>query len=421
MLPSTSGGEVVNPPEIHDQIERVTSSHAFRGSPSLCKLLSYLAAHALEHPGVSVKEYQVATEVFGRPAEFDPKEDSTVRVQAGRLRSKLAEYYSAEGADDTLIVDLPKGVYALEFHSRSATKPEQRRAVEVRSNSGLSEAVRPSSQWNTLSLALLVALAVSLGAAGYFFLASRNHQAAGSKPAAPEPLRTFWAAVLTSPRDPWVVFSNAAFVGRPDSGMRYLDSTKDRARLVLDHYTGVGEVLGIHDLDVALASLNRSARVKRGFLFTLDDARNNDLIFVGAPSENLTLLDIPSTREFAFRRLKQEPRSGNLEVVNLHPAAGEASEFLATPSNEPLTEDYSIIALVPGIDSAHSELILAGTTTIGTQAAVEFVTTPNHVQELLSRLGAKTPDQVKPFESVIRVKVSKGVPVESTIVAFRRL
>ena len=64
------------------------------------------AHHALSHPGTPLKEYQIATEVFGRPSDFDPQVDSTIRVQAGRLRAKLAEYYAAEGADDSILVEV---------------------------------------------------------------------------------------------------------------------------------------------------------------------------------------------------------------------------------------------------------------------------------------------------------------------------
>src|SRR2546427_10352941 len=95
------------------QIERLVSSHTLHGSESLCKLLRYLAEHSLDHPGVALKEYQIATEVLGRSATFDPQIDSTVRVQAGRLRIKLAEYYAHEGPDDAIVVELPKGSYSL--------------------------------------------------------------------------------------------------------------------------------------------------------------------------------------------------------------------------------------------------------------------------------------------------------------------
>ena len=100
------------------QIDKLIKSHSLHGSESLCKLLRYLAEHSLDHPGTALKEYQIATEVLGRPAGFDPQSDSTVRVQAGRLRVKLAEYYANEGPDDPIVVEIPKGSYALTFHLR---------------------------------------------------------------------------------------------------------------------------------------------------------------------------------------------------------------------------------------------------------------------------------------------------------------
>ncbi|MGC2196228.1 MAG: helix-turn-helix domain-containing protein, partial [Terriglobales bacterium] len=98
------------------QIDRLIASPVLHGSESLCKLLQYLAKHALDHPHASLKEYQIATEVFGRRSDFDPHSDSTIRVQASRLRLKLAEYYNSAGSEDTVLVELPKGTYILSFH-----------------------------------------------------------------------------------------------------------------------------------------------------------------------------------------------------------------------------------------------------------------------------------------------------------------
>ena len=99
------------------------------------------------------------------------------------------------------------------------------------------------------------------------------------------------------------------------------------------------------------ASSTVQLRVKRGALFSLDDAKNNDLIFVGSPAENLTLLEIPGTQEFVFQRLNSGPRKGDLEVVNVHPPPGESRIFLATPSNQSMNEDYAIVSLKPGSGS----------------------------------------------------------------------
>ena len=77
------------------------------------------------------------------------------------------------------------------------------------------------------------------------------------------------------------------------------------------------------------------------------------------------------------------------------------------------------MALMPGIDPARSVIVLAGTTTFGTQAAVEFVSHRDSVEKLLKQLSASAPDEMKPFEAVIRVKIGLGVPVGMELIAVR--
>jgi hypothetical protein len=161
--------------------------------------------------------------------------------------------------------------------------------------------------------------------------------------------------------------------------------------------------------------------VKRGSLFSLDDAQNNNLIFVGSPAENLSLLDIPSTHQFVFQRSPSGPRKGDLAIVNVHPRPDEPKQFFASPSGIPLVEDYAIVGLVPGMNSARSVLILAGTTTIGTQAAAEFVCRQDSLEQLLLRLSVSGNGQMKPFEAVLRVKIARGVPVGTELVALREV
>ena len=399
------------------QVEKLLSSHALHGSESLCKLLRYLADHALDHPGAAPKEYQIATEVFGRPSNFDPHLDSTVRVQAGRLRGKLAEYYATEGADDSVLVDFPRGTYALTFHERPAVAGRNHGSGLHESSS---EGAQSSPKWLVAVILLCAFLSAVVAVATDRFLNRRTAEARLDTEDVPTVLRVFWKGFLTAPQEPWVIFSNAAFVGRPDSGMRYYRSAQDGQAHILDHYTGVGEVLAVHALDNVFVKLHQPIRVKRGSLFSLDDAKNNDLIFIGSPSENLTLLEIPSTKEFVFRQIASGPRAGNVEIVNLHPAADEPKTFLATPSDEALADDYSVVALVKGLNPSRSELILAGTTTIGTQAAVEYVCQPDSLQQLLLRLSVSNAGELKPFEAVIHVKVTRGVPVGSELVALRK-
>jgi hypothetical protein len=403
------------------QIDRLTSSHALHGSESLCKLLRYLGRHVLDHPGTPIKEYQIATEVFGRSADFDPQLDSMVRVQAGRLRVKLSEYYTSDGAEDPIIVELPKGTYVLAFHHRANMPARPTAGGNGTAAHPVAEAA-PRRNWiiAIASLTFLLALAAVVILS---LVSNRNSAQAGtahdtnSEPAA---MRVFWNGFVSGPDEPWVIFSNAKFVGRPEVGLRYYDPSRDQhSTAIFDHYTGVGEVLSVHTLDHLFETFHREVRVKRGSLFSLDDAKNNNLIFVGSPLENLTLLEVPGTEEFVFHRVTTGPRKGDPEIVNVHPQLGELKEFLGTPGDQQLTEDYAVIALVKGLEPSQSVLILAGDTTMGTQAAVEYVCNKNSVEQLLLRLSVAQTGQLKPFEAVIRVKVTRGVPVSTELVALR--
>jgi hypothetical protein len=401
------------------QVDKLINSHSLRGSESLCKLLRYLAEHSLDHPGVALKEYQIATEVMGRSGGFDPQNDSTVRVQAGRLRVKLEEYYSHEGPDDAVVVELPKGSYTLTFHVRTRSAALTEVAPRVEGAEHKSTAKPSNRGWALAVIVLSVLLAAALSTSA-LLLASRNRVQTGAKEPVPAAYQVFWNRFVTGPQPPWVIFSNANFVGRPQTNMRYFNPSTDSREVVLDHYTGVGEVLAIHELDRVFGLLNRQLRVKRGALFSLDDVRNNDLIFIGSPAENLTLLEIPGTQEFVFQRVNSGPRKGDMEVINVHPAAGESQVFLASPTSQSVTEDYAVVGLKPGLDPARSMLILAGTTTVGTQAAAEYVCREDSLTELLRRLGVSKVGEIKPFEALLKVKVTHGVPVITDIVAVRQ-
>jgi len=401
------------------QLDRIAGSGALHASQSLCRLLRYLADHALDQPGTALNEYQIATEALGRPADFDPQSDSTVRVQLGRLRAKLAEYYRAEGADDEIIIEIPKGSHTVSFaHRNHPLKPSSHEFYRAESES----AQRGSAErrWKFLAIAFGVVLLLALV---MLFAVLRSFRAPASAPAAannaaPDSFRVFWKPFLGT-QAPLVIYSNAVFVGRPETGLRYYDPLRDSRTSIFDQYTGIGEVMAVHDLDLVFAQFHRDIVVKRGRLFTLDDAQNNNLIFVGSPSENLTLREIPTTEEFAFERLKTGPRRGDLAIVNLHPNPGEPATFLASPANSPMTEDYAIIAQMPGLNPAYTVMILAGTTTFGTMGAAEYVSEPDSVEKLVLRLALSPQNELQPFEGLLRVTITNGVPIKENIVALR--
>jgi TolB-like protein/Flp pilus assembly protein TadD len=102
----------VRPAAVRLALERVIASAAFRNSEAQAKLLRYTVEAALSQPPpAALKEYTVAVEALGRPASFDPRADSIVRVLARRLRDKLARYYEQDGRQDAVRFEYSRGSY----------------------------------------------------------------------------------------------------------------------------------------------------------------------------------------------------------------------------------------------------------------------------------------------------------------------
>jgi hypothetical protein len=318
-------------------------------------------------------------------------------------------------------VKLPKGSYHLTFEPRHVEAEPQAAQLRPSLVPAPAAPIVPV-QWRIVVIILLACLTASLVVLGSLLSTRNRADAAGAPSLAARPvvgpLAEFWKPFTAGGDEPWVIFSNAAFTGRPETGMRYYNPHQDSKTAVYDHYTGVGEVLAVHSLDDVFSTLGHRIRVKRGSLFTLDDASNANLIFVGSPSENLSLLDIPGTQEFVFQRVPSGARKGDLSIVIRHPKNGETASYLATPSNAPLTEDYGVVGLVPGQSPNRLVMILAGTTTFGTQGVVEFVCRPDSVEKLMQELpGSKS--EIRPFEALVRVKIARGVPLDTELIAVR--
>jgi tetratricopeptide (TPR) repeat protein len=144
---------------VRAQLNRMLLWQGFADSPQLSRFLRYLVEQTLGRNAGTVKEYSIGVEVFNRTSAFDPKSDSIVRSEARRLRSKLAEYYSGAGAEDSLRIDVPKGRYVAVFSVRNGTAPPVVPATEAAAPAHL-----PIPRWRLgAALAGLVLIALTLG------------------------------------------------------------------------------------------------------------------------------------------------------------------------------------------------------------------------------------------------------------------
>ncbi|MCG8357586.1 MAG: hypothetical protein MI920_18640 [Kiloniellales bacterium] len=104
---------------IRQALELATSQVPLSRSKRLSGFLRYIVDESLAGRAELISGYSIAVDVFGKPESFDPTIDSIVRVEAGRLRQRLAEYYRELGADDPIEIALPKGSYIPEFKPRA--------------------------------------------------------------------------------------------------------------------------------------------------------------------------------------------------------------------------------------------------------------------------------------------------------------
>ena len=104
--------------EILAQLERVLASEAFATAIRLQRFLRYVVERSLAGEGGELKEYAIGISVFDRNDQYDPRIDSIVRVEAGRLRTKIDEHYNGAGAADTVLIRIPRGTYAPSFERR---------------------------------------------------------------------------------------------------------------------------------------------------------------------------------------------------------------------------------------------------------------------------------------------------------------
>jgi hypothetical protein len=107
-----------NEAEIRSEMERIRVSHSMSGCNRLLQLLDFVVNSTLRGEASHLKETTIGVEVFGRSPDYDPKVDTIVRSQAWRLRTKLRKYYSSEGMNDPMVIDIPTGQYVPSFHAR---------------------------------------------------------------------------------------------------------------------------------------------------------------------------------------------------------------------------------------------------------------------------------------------------------------
>jgi hypothetical protein len=408
--------------QIQAQLAKILASRHFRQARSLEKFLNFVTARTLAGELDHLKELTIGIEVFQRAVDFDPRIDNVVRVQAANLRKKLTEYYQEEGAQDEVLIDLPKGHYLPTFSLRE-------RAVSI-------EPATPLNSRAWLKVAGLIALGLVLGAGvvlGYTrWPAPPPTPSPGAAP--PDPVfLPIWEKFSSSETENLLAYGTPQFFAgaglycrdvllnspqdlRSDSGSR-MRKIQESMRISLNPteiYTGVGEAHGIGTLSRFFARNNLRLNISRSRIVGWQNLRNTNLIFLSSVRFHTLLDELGYPTDFAVRRDDTSAR-----IINLKPATGEL------PSYGP-NGDYAIITLWPGKSESLRILQLSGVTTWATLAAAEYVTDPESMRILKGQLDEcrkrKGLSQHSPyFQILIKTEVKDNFPISINYVTHHDL
>ncbi|MFN0104826.1 MAG: tetratricopeptide repeat protein [Bryobacteraceae bacterium] len=166
-------GPTQEPEAVRAHLETILASGEFTGSPRLAKFLTFVVETALAGDGEQIKESLIAVEVYGRRPDYNPQIDSTVRVEAGRLRARLRQYYDANGGGEAVRIELPTGTYAPVFHRLETVVPPAPESQRVEVSPG------PKSRLGLTRAATAACLIAAIGVGVYSFVGSPNGRADG--------------------------------------------------------------------------------------------------------------------------------------------------------------------------------------------------------------------------------------------------
>ncbi len=351
------------------ELEAILSSYHFRGSKRYPALLRYVVDAALENRIGDLKERTLGAEVFGRDPGYDTNADPVVRVSAGEVRKRIAQYYHENGEHSRVQIELPLGSYAPEFLLRERD-PAGRDADPERLTS-LEKGARRRQAWIRVTVFSLVAVLL-LGAsiAGYL-----NYQASSSGEAA---TRKLWNPLFNSPRTVLVVLgtTHPNDMPPPSQNTSFADHLNNPY-----HHVSVWIAVSLSHLTPVLDQHAKAYDVKESQETSLADIRSRPIVLVGALN-NLWTLRLTAPLRFHFH---VAPNG----VESIDDAANPGPTGWAVDSTGPylsVTTDYAVVARFRDPTTECPVMVVAGIGPYGTEAAGEFVQSPQHLRELAAKL-----------------------------------
>jgi hypothetical protein len=433
---------------ILNQVERILQSEELRSCEGLRRLLRFLADKSVCGEADGLKEYIIAIDGLGKPSSYDPRKNSTVRIQAGRLRQKLADYYRTEGQRDPVVINLPKGRFKLKFEYRNGAAPKSewlraspRGAVLVSHENDQNRNARDKwRSWRFLiSFATAVLVGMAISSAFYWLKPAKAKATTAAYPAGwDSDMEALWRPFVATRRPLIVAIEDPLFVelnGNPGVYLRDKQLNDWNAILTSPamaavkramnsseihpsrYYTAYGEVEGSFLIAKLLGQRVPNLTVVKTSNLSLQQLADNNVLFIGVQNLFFTEQTQAAPIEAQFQQVPEGIR-------DLHPGPNEAALYLDQYSTAPREEGvaYALITHFPGPMGGNDVESFTSSRSAGYVAAVKAFTNPEFVKPLVARLkqacGGRMPAY---YQIVLRVKFNDDVPTEITFVVGREL
>jgi hypothetical protein len=419
-------------------LEEVLQSETFARSERLKALLRFLCESEINGREHQLNEYSIGTLALGRPADFAPLEDSSVRSRAHELRQRLEKYYAQESPSAPVRIEFRKGSYVPRFclvreeHlvvASSETVP----VSEVVADVAADPAAAARKAFPNRSIWAVVA-AFAFGAATMFALLA--FWSAVARPGVRIPvtdlettsgngwnpeLETLWRPFIANANPLLIAFETRFFVrmgplmvrdwhvNSPDNvrdsdALTQVQRLFDFRRYGNRDYTDGGTPSALFYLTRLLSGRIPAMSLKNSLDVTAADLRDNNMILLGKPGMDPEIERILSRGELI---------DAGGKIVNVHPGPGEQAEYRdqSDPTNpDRWGQKYSVITMMPGSSGGKRILALTASGSEQPAALAYYMTNPDTVRDLVGRMhrsGAVPPNY---FQVLIRAEYkTKGV------------
>jgi hypothetical protein len=412
--------------DLLEQLERIVRSKHFRNSKRYPSFLRFVVEQTLAGKTEALKERILGVDVFGRPSHYDTNDDPIVRVTAGEVRKRIAQYYQEPGHEEELRIDVPLGSYLPHFlpathaiqiaehdHLRDqpdvsiATTPLEHEMVGPETvASAAKRSVAGMGRWrNNFLFGLLFLLITAATLAGILL---RNHLR-------DQGINYFWRPILASGPPALIAIGVHSLDerGQDEPTKIHPSSMRDGrenmlAAMVRSDMVPVSDIVSYSEITDLLTRRNHAYRTKGSADTTFEDLRQGPVILIGG-LDNIWTKRLVAPLRFSFfasTQLESEIRDSKdsshvWKFDNMQLVLGDS-------------RDYAIVASYFDSTIGQHVLVAAGIGKAGTQAAAEFVTSD---QDLKSWLTQEKVPRGKNVELVLSTEILDGQPGPPHVVA----